>query len=152
MIESKRGNLLEEEVEALVNTVNCVGVMGKGIALQFKRAYPENFHQYEKACKTGEVKPGSVFTVATDSILKPKYIINFPTKRHWKGKSKIEDIKSGLVALVAEVERLKIKSIAIPPLGCGNGGLNWADVKPLIESAFASQTNVKVILFEPSAF
>lgn len=150
MIEFKQGNLLEEEAEALVNTVNCVGVMGKGIALQFKRAYPENFHQYEKACKAGEVKPGSMFTVATHSILKPRYIINFPTKRHWKGKSKIEDIKSGLVALVAELERLKIESIAIPPLGCGNGGLSWGDVKPLIESAFASQKNVKVILFEPS--
>lgn len=150
MIEFKQGNLLQEEAEALVNTVNCVGVMGKGIALQFKRAYPENFRQYEKACKAGEVKPGNMFTVVTDRILNPRYIINFPTKRHWKGKSKIEDIKSGLVALITEVERLEITSIAIPPLGCGNGGLDWADVKPLIESAFASLPDVKVILFEPS--
>ncbi len=150
MIEFKQGNLLEEKAEALVNTVNCVGVMGKGIALQFKRAYPENFRQYQKACKAGEVQPGSMFTVLTSSILNPKYIINFPTKRHWKGKSKIEDIKAGLTSLVAEVQRLNITSIAIPPLGCGNGGLNWTDIKPLIESAFVALPDVRVIIFEPS--
>ena len=93
-----------ENVEALVNTVNCVGVMGKGIALQFKQAYPENFRQYEKACRAKKVQPGRMFTVATGNILNPKYIINFPTKRHWKGNSKIDDIKSGLVAIVAEVQ------------------------------------------------
>lgn len=150
MIEFKQGNLLEENAEAIVNTVNCVGVMGKGIALQFKRAYPENFRQYDQACKSGEVQPGRMFTVATDSLFNPRYIINFPTKRHWKGKSKIEDIKSGLKALVAEVKQLGITSIAIPPLGCGNGGLNWAEVKPLIQSAFAQLPNVQVIIFEPS--
>ncbi|MFN6570416.1 macro domain-containing protein [Dendronalium sp. ChiSLP03b] len=150
MIEFKQGNLLEENAEALVNTVNNVGVMGKGIALQFKQAYPENFRQYEKACRAGEVQPGQMFTVSTDSLFNPKYIINFPTKRHWKSKSKIEDIKSGLVALVAEVQRLGITSIAIPPLGCGNGGLNWLEVKPLIESAFAQLPHVQVIIFEPS--
>lgn len=149
MIEFKKGNLLEEDTEALVNTVNCVGVMGKGIALQFKRAYPENFYQYEKACKVKEVKPGRMFTVATSTIFNPKYIINFPTKRHWKGKSKIEDIKAGLTALVAEVQRLNITSIAIPPLGCGNGGLNWLDVKPLVESAFITLPDVYVVIFEP---
>jgi len=150
MIEFKQGNLLEEEAEALVNTVNCVGVMGKGIALQFKQAFPENFRQYEKACKTGEVQPGRMFTVPTGSLLYPRYIINFPTKRHWKGKSKIEDIKSGLKALVAEVQQLGVSSIAIPPLGCGNGGLNWGEVKPLIESAFAQLPDVQVVIFEPS--
>jgi O-acetyl-ADP-ribose deacetylase (regulator of RNase III) len=150
MIEFKQGNLLSENVEALVNTVNCVGVMGKGIALQFKLAYPENFRQYEKACKSSQVQPGRMFTVATGNLLNPKYIINFPTKRHWKGDSKIEDIESGLVAIVAEVQRLNITSIAIPPLGCGNGGLSWTVVKPLIESAFSQLPNVKVIIFEPS--
>ncbi len=150
MIEFKQGNLLEENAEALVNTVNCVGVMGKGIALQFKQAYPENFHQYEKVCRAGEVQPGRMFTIATNSLFNPRYIINFPTKRHWKGKSKIEDIKSGLVALVAEVYQLGINSIAIPPLGCGNGGLDWAQVKPLIESAFAQLPEVQVIIFEPT--
>ncbi|MBD2774313.1 type II toxin-antitoxin system antitoxin DNA ADP-ribosyl glycohydrolase DarG [Iningainema tapete] len=150
MIEFKQGNLLEENAEALVNTVNCVGVMGKGIALQFKQAYPENFREYEKACKAGVVQPGRMFTVATGSLFNPRYIINFPTKRHWKGKSKIEDIKSGLVALVQQVQSLGITSIAIPPLGCGNGGLNWAEIKPLILSAFAQLPDVRLIIFEPS--
>ncbi len=149
MFEFKQGNLLEEKAEALVNTVNCVGVMGKGIALQFKQAYPENFRHYEKACKASEVQPGRMFTVATGSLLNPRYIINFPTKRHWRNNSKIEDIKNGLVALVQQVERLDITSIAMPALGCGNGGLNWADVKPLIESAFAQLPDVQVIIFEP---
>jgi O-acetyl-ADP-ribose deacetylase (regulator of RNase III) len=149
MFEFKQGNLLEEKAEALVNTVNCVGVMGKGIALQFKQAYPENFRHYEKACKASEVQPGQMFTVATGSLLNPRYIINFPTKRHWRNNSKIEDIKSGLVALVQQVQRLDITSIAMPALGCGNGGLNWANVKPLIESAFAQLPDVQVIIFEP---
>jgi O-acetyl-ADP-ribose deacetylase (regulator of RNase III) len=137
MIELKTGNLLSENAEALVNTVNCVGIMGKGIALQFKRAYPENFRQYEKACKAGVVQPGHMFIFPTSNLSNPKYIINFPTKRHWRNKSKIEDIQSGLITLVEQVKLLGITSIAIPPLGCGNGGLNWADVKPLIESAFS---------------
>jgi len=149
-MEFKQGNLLEEKTEALVNTVNGVGVMGKGIALQFKQAYPENFRQYEKACRVKEVQPGQMFTVPTGSLLNPGYIINFPTKRHWKNKSQIEDIKSGLLALVAEVKRLGITSIAIPPLGCGNGGLNWQEVKPLIELAFAQLSDVQVVVFEPS--
>ena len=149
MFEFKQGDLLEEKAEALVNTVNCVGVMGKGIALQFKQAYPENFRHYEKACKASEIQPGRIFTVATGSLLNPRYIINFPTKRYWRNNSKIEDIKSGLVALVQQVQRLDITSIAMPALGCGNGGLNWANVKPLIESAFAQLPDVQVIIFEP---
>lgn len=149
MIEFKQGNLLEEDAEALVNTVNCVGVMGKGIALQFKQAFPENFRQYERACRAGEVQPGSMFTVPTGTLFYPRYIINFPTKRHWRGKSKTEDIKIGLKALIVEVQHLGISSIAIPPLGCGNGGLDWARIKPLIESAFAQLPEVKVIVFEP---
>ena len=148
MIEYKQGNLLEENIEALVNTVNCVGVMGKGIALQFKQAFPENFKQYKKACDAKEVQPGQMFTISTGKLF-PKYIINFPTKRHWRGKSKIEDIESGLKALVEEVERLDIKSIAIPPLGCGNGGLKWAQVKPMIANALAGLLDVRVVIFEP---
>lgn len=150
MIDLKTGNLLLENAEALVNTVNCVGVMGKGIALQFKRAYPANFREYEKACKRSEVQPGRMFIFPTGNLFNPKYIINFPTKRHWKGKSKIEDIQSGLVALVEQVQQLGITSIAIPPLGCGNGGLDWDVVKPLIESAFSPLPEVSVIIFEPS--
>lgn len=149
MLELKQGNLLEEKTEALVNTVNCVGVMGKGIALQFKQTFPDNFKQYKKACDANEVKPGQMFTVPIDSLLNPRYIINFPTKRHWKGKSKLDDIKTGLTALVKEVQRLGIQSIAIPPLGCGNGGLDWAVVKPLIIKAFEALPHVRVVLFEP---
>jgi O-acetyl-ADP-ribose deacetylase (regulator of RNase III) len=149
MIEYKQGNLLEEHIEALVNTVNCVGVMGKGIALQFKQAFPENFQQYKKACDAKEVQPGRMFTTFTGKLF-PKYIINFPTKRHWKGKSKIEDIRSGLQALVKEVKQLDIKTIAIPPLGCGNGGLDWVQVKSIIVDAFTELPGVRVVIFEPA--
>ena len=148
MIEYQQGNLLEENTEALVNTVNCVGVMGKGIALQFKQAFPENFKQYKKACNFKEVQPGKMFITSTGELF-PKYIINFPTKRHWKGKSRIEDIESGLKALTALVEESNIKSISIPPLGCGNGGLNWREVKPKITSAFIELPDVQVVIFEP---
>jgi len=150
MLEFKQGNLLEEDAEALVNAVNCVGVMGKGIALQFKQAFPENFQQYKKACDAKEVQPGRMFTVPTGKLFNPKYIINFPTKRHWRDNSKIEDIQTGLKALVAEVQQLGITSIAIPALGCGNGGLDWLEVKPRIESAFVELPEVKVVVFEPS--
>lgn len=150
MIQFTTGNLLEADVDALVNTVNCVGFMGKGIALQFKQAFPENFTAYEKACHAGEVRPGRMFIFKTHSMIKPKYIINFPTKRHWKGKSKMEDIEAGLVSLIADVDRLGIQSIAVPPLGCGLGGLKWSEVRSRIERAFASLPNVQVQLFAPA--
>jgi O-acetyl-ADP-ribose deacetylase (regulator of RNase III) len=150
MLELKQGNLLEEDAEALVNAVNCVGVMGKGIALQFKQAFPENFQQYKKACDAKVVQPGRMFTVPTGKLFNPKYIINFPTKRHWREKSIIEYVQTGLKALMPEVQQLRITSIAIPALGCGNGGLDWLEVKPLIESAFAELPEVKVVVFEPS--
>lgn len=148
LIEYKNGNLLEADVEAIVNTVNCVGVMGKGIALQFKQAFPDNFKEYQKACRSKEVKVGNMFTYLR-SIINPKYIINFPTKVHWKGKSKMEYIESGLKALVDEVKKLKIKSIAIPPLGCGNGGLEWDEVRPHIEKAFVDLPDVQVLIYAP---
>ncbi len=151
MIESGHGNLLDADAEALVNTVNTVGVMGKGIALQFKRAFPENNAAYEKACAAGQVVPGRMFVFDRHSLQKPRYIINFPTKRHWRAGSRIADIESGLVALVADVRRLGIGSIAIPPLGCGHGGLDWHDVRPRIEAAFAGLPEVRVILFAPGA-
>ena len=117
--------MLEATTEALVNTVNCVGVMGKGIALQFKQAFPDNFVQYEKACRTKEVRPGKVSVFYTGNLFNQKYVINFPTKRHWKEKSRIADIKSGLEDIVRQIQALGIRSISIPPLGCGNGGLDW---------------------------
>lgn len=151
MIEFHRDNLLEADAEALVNTVNTVGVMGKGIALQFKKKFPSNFKAYERACKNGEVKIGEMFTVSLDQLTNPRYIINFPTKRHWREKSRVEYVREGLEDLIREIERLGIHSIAVPPLGCGNGGLDWDDeVRPLIEAAFARAPEVQVYAYEPS--
>lgn len=149
MIEPKRGNILEADAEALVNTVNSVGVMGKGIALQFKKAFPENYETYRKAAKRGEVYPGRMFIYATGRMVNPKFIVNFPTKRHWNKPSSLEDIWIGLLALVEDVKRLGIRSIALPPLGCGLGGLNWKDVRPLIVQAFEELPDVHVMLYEP---
>lgn len=150
MIEFKTGDILKEQAEALVNTVNCVGIMGRGIALQFKKAYPQNYKAYAAACKQHKVQPGEMFIVEISQLTNPKYIINFPTKRHWRGKSRIEDIDAGLKALVSDVRNLGIQSIAIPPLGCGLGGLNWNTVKPAIIRAFSELENVKVFVFEPA--
>lgn len=151
MITHKTGNILTEDVEALVNTVNCVGIMGRGIALQFKKAYPENFKAYAAACKGNEVQPGRLFVFETGQLMNPRYIINFPTKRHWRGKSRMEDIDAGLIALVAEIRVRNILSIAIPPLGSGLGGLDWSEVRPRIEAALRECSDVKVVLFEPVA-
>jgi O-acetyl-ADP-ribose deacetylase (regulator of RNase III) len=149
MIEDARGNLLQADAEALVNTVNTVGYMGKGIALQFKQAYPENFRTYAQAVRRGEVQPGRMLVVPTGFVTNPRYIINFPTKRHWRGRSRIEDIEAGLESLVTEIKRLRLRSIAIPPLGCGNGGLDWSDVRPRIERALEKVPDVRVLLFAP---
>ncbi|WP_437637198.1 type II toxin-antitoxin system antitoxin DNA ADP-ribosyl glycohydrolase DarG [Sorangium sp. So ce854] len=149
-MEFTKGNILRADTEAVVNTVNCVGFMGRGIAAQFKRVYPENFKAYEAACKRKEVVPGRMFMFETGQLTNPRFIVNFPTKRHWRGKSRIEDIESGLVALVEEVTKRGIKSIAIPPLGCGLGGLDWNDVRPLIERAFAALPDVRALVFEPN--
>lgn len=150
MLEITSGNLLTADAEALVNTVNTVGVMGKGIALQFKQAFPENTRAYERACRAKELHPGTMLTVAANEMGTTRWIVNFPTKTHWKGKSKIEYIEAGLVALIAEIERLKIKSIAIPPLGCGNGGLDWQEVLPLIEKAFKKLPHVRAMVYAPT--
>ena len=151
MIKLTRGDLLkQDDVDAIVNTVNCVGVMGKGIALQFKNKWPANFTAYAVACKAGQVRPGRMLVFDSGGLVKPNFIINFPTKDHWRGSSKIDFIRYGLVDLVAQVKRLGIRSIAVPPLGCGNGGLNWADVRPLIEVAFEALPDVEVRLFEPA--
>lgn len=150
MIELTQGNIFDAKAEALVNTVNCVGIMGRGIAMQFKRAYPENFKAYKKACDAKEVHPGKMFLHDRNTIYEPRYIINFPTKRHWRGKSRIEDIEAGLYDLIDVVDRYNISSIAIPPLGCGLGGLKWEEVRPLIVKAFAALPAVNVIFFEPA--
>ena len=149
MIEFKSGDILKNDAEALVNTVNCVGVMGRGIALQFKRAFPSNFKAYAAACKEELVQPGRMFVFETGRLEPPRYIINFPTKRHWRGKSRTSDIEAGLEALVATVRDNGIRSIAIPPLGSGLGGLEWSEVKELIETAIEPLTDVRVTIYEP---
>jgi len=150
MITSKTGDLLAAPVEALVNTVNCVGVMGRGVALQFRNAFPENFRAYKAACDRGELQPGHMFIVELDQLTRPRWIVNFPTKRHWRGKSRMEDIESGLVALVHEIRARGIRSIALPPLGSGLGGLNWSEVKPRIVDALHGLNDIEVVLFEPA--
>lgn len=148
-IELRTGDILKADAEAIVNTVNCVGIMGRGIALQFKKAFPANFRAYALACEDGEVQPGRMFVYDTGSFTNPRYIINFPTKRHWKGKSRIEDIDSGLVALAREISERGIKSVAIPPLGAGLGGLEWDDVRPRIEEALREVPDLDVMIYEP---
>lgn len=151
MIEYVTGNLLQAEAEALVNTVNTVGVMGKGVALMFKEAFPENFKAYERACKTHEVTLGEMFVIERSSLVGPKWIVNLPTKAHWRFPSKLEWIDKGLVALKRLIIEKKIKSIAIPPLGSGNGGLDWISVRELIESRLSDLPETKVIVYEPAA-
>lgn len=148
-IEYRTGDILSTDVEALVNTVNCVGVMGRGVALAFKEAFPENYKAYRVACERKEVQPGRMFVFETRYMANPKYIINFPTKRHWHGKSRIEDIEAGLEALAKEIRAREIRSIAIPPLGSGLGGLDWRDVRPRIERALNALDDVHAIVFEP---
>lgn len=150
MIEFTSGDILKSDAEALVNTVNCVGVMGRGVALQFKNVFPENFKAYSEACKRGEVQPGKMCVFETGYMTNPKYIVNFPTKRHWRGKSRIEDIEVGLAALVNEIRARKIRSIALPPLGSGLGGLVWGDVRGRIEASLCDLDDVRVLVFEPS--
>jgi O-acetyl-ADP-ribose deacetylase (regulator of RNase III) len=149
MIEFHTGDILQADAEALVNTVNCVGFMGRGIALAFKEAYPENFKAYERACRHDEVVPGSMFIFDTHRLTNPRWIINFPTKRHWRGKSRLEDIRSGLEDLVRIVRDLGIQSVAIPPLGCGLGGLDWRVVKPVISESVAQLKGVDIMVYEP---
>lgn len=173
MIEYKTGDIFAEDVEALVAPVNCVGVMGRGLALQFKREFPDNFKKYSKKCKGEEIKPGNMFVFKTSSngqlglvpetppgnkfdsetrqISDPKYIINFPTKRNWRGKSRMEDIESGLESLVEEIRDRHIRSIAIPALGCGLGGLEWRKVRERMEAKLKplAEADVQIVIFEP---
>jgi O-acetyl-ADP-ribose deacetylase (regulator of RNase III) len=150
MLELVTGNLLEAETEALVNTVNTEGVMGKGIALQFKKKYPDMSEAYQRACKDGLVQPGRMHVYERREMTNPRYIINFPTKRNWRSPSRIEDIKTGLTALVEEIRKRNIKSIALPPLGCGNCGLDRSEVFPAIRNAMADLTDVRLLVYPPA--
>lgn len=149
MIRYTQGNLLAADAEALVNTVNTVGVSGKGIALMFKENYPANFRAYEAISKEGKLAPGGLFITERQDMLGPRFIINFATKKHWRHPSRLEWIKQGLTALKQEIETRGIRSIAIPPLGAGNGGLDWSDVKPLIADALAG-LDCEIIVYEPT--
>lgn len=149
MITVAHGNLLDADVDALVNTVNTVGVMGKGIALQFKRAYPAMFTAYARAAKSGQLALGRMHVWETGQLEGPRLIVNFPTKGHWKANSKLADIERGLDALVEVIASHGIRSIAVPPLGCGNGGLRWADVEPLIQRKLGRLPGVDVLVYPP---
>lgn len=145
MIHSVEGNILLSNAEALVNPVNCVGVMGRGLALQFKKKFPENFKAYATACSIGDVRIGKSFVFDTGS----KLIVNFPTKYHWKNESDIEYIDCGLKDLIDIVIRRNVSSIAIPPIGCGLGKLNWSVVRPRIIHEFTCLApDTKVLLYE----
>jgi O-acetyl-ADP-ribose deacetylase (regulator of RNase III) len=149
MITFTQGNLLEARAEALVNTVNTVGVMGKGIALMFKERFAENFRRYAAACKAKEIRTGKMFVTEVNELDGPRWIINFPTKQHWRGDSRMEWITDGLQDLRRFLIESKVKSIAIPPLGAGNGGLDWNDVRPQIEAALAD-LDTEILVFEPT--
>jgi len=150
MIRYTRGNLLNATADALVNTVNEVGVMGKGIALQFRESFPDSSRAYMKAAREGHVVIGKMLVTKNRSLLKPHWIIHFPTKRHWRQPSELAWIREGLKDLTRILASNRIHSIALPPLGCGNGGLEWAQVKREIEGALAGMTDVDILVFEPT--
>lgn len=150
MIRYTTGNLVAAEAEALVNTVNEVGVMGKGIALMFREAFPASAQAYEAACEKGEVKVGRVLVTRNAQLMGPKWIIHFPTKKHWRHPSRLQWIRDGLQDLKRVVRELRIASVAVPPLGCGNGGLEWREVRREIEGALSELDEVDVQVFEPT--
>ena len=149
MIYERRGNILKANSQALVNPVNCVGVSGKGLALLFRRAWPTNYLSYVMACKGGQLRPGRLHIFPTGRLGNPKWIINFPTKDDWRDKSKLIYIEGGLDALVLQLLTNCIERVAIPPLGCGLGGLDWKDVKALIMERFAARADIAVDLYPP---
>jgi O-acetyl-ADP-ribose deacetylase (regulator of RNase III) len=151
MIEYRKGNLLEAELDALVNTVNEVGVMGKGIALLFREAFPENTRAYTAACRAGEVRVGRMFVTRNQALTGPRWIINFPTKRHWRQPSRLEWIREGLQDLVRVLREQEFRSVALPPLGCGQGGLRWSEVRREIERGLAILSGkVRVVVYVPT--
>ena len=150
MIHYITGNLLESDAEALVNTVNTVGVMGKGIALQFKNTFPNNYKKYSEACKNKELEIGQLLITEENILSGKKIVINFPTKTNWRLPSEYKYIEAGLEELVKVIKEKSIKSIAIPPLGAGNGGLDWNKVKSILEK-YLSQTEAEVFIYEPNA-
>ena len=147
MIEYRSGDLLAADADAIVNPVNCAGAMGRGLARQFRDAFPDNYRAYREACRRGEVRVGDMLVFETGA--RPRFVVNFPTKRHWRPKSRVEDLELGLTALAAEIARLDVRSVAVPALGCGEGGLDWTLVRPLIAAALEPLTDVRVLVYEP---
>ena len=150
MMRFTKGNLLDANVEAVVNTVNTVGVMGKGIALMFRERFPNNYKEYQAACKAGEMQVGTMLVTSVDELSGLHWVINFPTKMHWRQPTKLEWVRAGLVALKDVIRDKQIHSIALPALGCGNGGLNWHVVRPLIEGMLSDLKDVEIVVYEPT--
>lgn len=151
MIRYTQGNLLTASAEALVNTVNETGVMGKGVALMFREEFPESARLYEEAARRGDIKVGRVLVTPRNALFGPRWIIHFPTKRHWRHPSRLEWVHEGLKDLVGVVRERGIRSLALPPLGCGNGGLDWTLVRREIEAALIELPDVEVTVYEPTA-
>lgn len=150
----KSGDLFQERAEAVVNTVNCVGVMGKGVALEFKKRWPENFRAYKRLCDQGGLRPGKMFIFENADMFDPcgrRFLVNFPTKDHWREGSRLEFIEDGVDDLVLQIHRLTIRSIVMPPLGCGNGGLEWKTVKAILSRKLGFLEGVDIAVFEPTA-
>ena len=148
MIIEVAGDLLRADTDVLVNAVNTAGVMGAGIAAQFRVAYPAYYREYRKACKAGEVRLGEMLVYET-GLEQPRYIASFPTKGHWRDASRLEDIEAGLADLRETIQTRGIRSAAVPALGCGNGGLVWAAVRPLIYRDLAGLDDVRICLYPP---
>lgn len=152
MIKETSGNLLDAKTEALINAVNTVGVMGKGIAMQFRQKFSEKyFKDYKQACYSGALTTGKVHVYQLQNNTYPRYIINFPTKRHWRDPSRLEYIESGLKSLTETLQKLNVKSAALPALGCGLGGLRWTDVRLMIEANFTTYVDIEILLFVPNS-
>ena len=147
MVTFVRGDIFSSPAQVLTNTVNCVGVMGKGVALEFKKLYPQMFSDYKAKCDEGSVKPGEPYLWEDDSV----QVLNFPTKRHWKDGSLLQDIEDGLKYLAESYEQMGLQSLAMPALGCGLGGLKWSDVQPLIEKHLGSISDLDVYVYEPQS-
>jgi len=150
VIEYWNENILSAPVQAIVNPVNCVGVMGAGLARQIAQAFPEILPAYKDACRTGKIAPGKLFV---HDVIRPDgrrgLVVDLPTKRHWKDPSHRADIEQGLAALVFEIHARKIETLAVPALGCGLGGLSWPTVQGLLEKTFVPLQNVRVFVCPP---
>lgn len=151
MIRYIEGNILDDDAEALVNPVNCVGVMGAGLAKAFKERFPNTSAWYRKGCDEGKVKPGEVYIIPIRLGRNRQWVAHVPTKDHWRDPSRLEWVQGGLDGLADFVREMRLRSVAIPMLGCGLGGLAWSDVRPLIERAFAGLPDVDVRVYGPAA-